>query len=143
MSFEGKTEPRQDGRWTIRHLIEHLSQIKPEIEPPGSYERWLSDLDTEQPGLGELYDQILAAFSYHDPIHLVGPDNPDEYWPVAKAAIPRFHEVSSAEELARMLKQVFEEVCGTPGDETTWQPMAHDVWQVWQEWQRTHAAPSS
>ncbi len=142
MGEDDLVRERPDGRWTVRHLV---AEIDPDIFSLSKYDRKLAGLEQEQPGLGELYDQLLAVCCHHDLEGLVEAVNPDEYSPEVDRLLRRLGEVHSSEGLAWLVRSVFIEMFNKskPEDVAFFAPLAHDMWQVWQEWRRTHAAPDT
>lgn len=80
-----------------------------------------------------LFEDILALMYLHDPVGLAEIGAPeDEYWPEAEALLPRLREVTSQDDLRRIIHSVFlqkfeaEETCGP---ESAYEAISQEIWK--------------
>lgn len=89
-------------------------------------------MSTEQP-YPQLYEEFLTLLARHDPMGLVKIGAPDhEYRPEVKRILPRLEEASSAEDLERIIHEVFvsmfnEELAGS---RSHYREAALEAWEL-------------
>jgi hypothetical protein len=85
-----------------------------------------------QAQFGAFYDEVLALFCRHDPIHICAPSvNPDEYAPEVETVLPRLAAATCAAEIQQVLYEEFVRWFGSTGEHADYADLALDLWAAW------------
>lgn len=87
-----------------------------------------------------IYDELRAIVSRHDPIGIDSGDNADEYDPEVDTILPRLKEAHSADDVRRITLEEFARWLGDSiaGSEQQYDAMAHEIWELWQNREMRH-----